>query len=300
MPTRMALEKLRRDLLTMGEMCEHAVASALMALIDRDPDLACYVIDYDSEIDEMELSVDRDCLDLMQGCMLSGTDLRFVAAAAKINNDLERVGDLASGICNHVLFLVRERSVLTHIIDFQDLLEQTGLMMRESIQALLEMDTQLAWKIIDEQQIVDDEAHVIFRETLDIMKRDPRTIERCCHILAIQQLLHRVADQAANVAEEVIFMEEGVVVRHHIHEFHPVTPKPFGDVAPQEQERMEGEIIRSKKTREQIRQEHAEAKRQARTLTPEKVTAAAATAAPKADKARKERSGRHLGKQSGE
>jgi len=178
----MALEKLRRDIIAMGDMCENAIASAVMALVDRDANLALYVVNYDSEIDEMELAVDRDCIDLMQGGMLSGPDLRFVSAAAKINNDLERVGDLAAGICEHVLFLVRERSILPQIIDFNDMLEQVSLMVRESVQSMVEGDAELAWKIIDERPIVDDESRVIFRELLDIMRRDNRAIERCCKI----------------------------------------------------------------------------------------------------------------------
>ncbi len=288
MPTRMALDKLRRNLMTMGEMCEHALVSAVMALVDRDEDLAYYVINYDDEIDQMELTVDRDCIDLMQGGNLTGADLRFVAAAMKINNDLERVGDLASGICEHIIFLVRERTVLTQVIDFHTMLEQVNLMMRESIQALLDSDVTLAWKIIDERQIVDDEGHVIFRELLDIMKRDSRTIERCCHVLAIQQILHRVADQASNIAEEVIFMEEGVVVRHNIRDFHPVAPNPFGEIDHGIAQQMETEIARGKKPRDQVRQEHAEAKRKSRRITRDQVAAAAANAKTKASKAREE------------
>lgn len=285
--TKAAIERLKSHLVVMGEMGEHALATAIMALVDRNSDLACYVIDYDREIDNKELEVDRQCLELMRG-NLEEEDLRFVAAAAKINNDLERVSDLAVEICEHVLFLVREKSVLSHVVDFQDLLEQVGMMMRESISALIEKDTKLAWKIIDERRIVENETQIIFHELVGIIQVDPRTTERCCHILFIVQCLMRVAAQAANIAEELIFTKEGVNVRHHLREFHPVSPAPFGNIDEAEQQKVETAILKKRKSRQQLRDEHAQAERASRRLTDQEVTAAAATVAAKAKAARLE------------
>ncbi len=286
MPTRQAIDNLKGDVVAMGEMCENALDTAIMALLDRDTDLACYVMDYDAEIDEIELAIDRQCVALMGSSELAEDDLRFVAAAAKITNDLERVGDLAVGISQHVLFLVRERSVLPQVIDFMDMANQVAQMMRESIQALLETDTTLAWKIIDENKIAEDEMQVIFRELLNIMQRDSRAIERCCHILFIVQFLLRVAEKATNVAEEVIYMSEGVMVRHHVRELHPVTHMPLDDHETKELQRVETELLESRPPRERVRKEHLEAKRKTKSITKEEVHAAAQSGRHKATKAR--------------
>lgn len=283
MPMRLVLEKLRKDVETMGEMCEFAVASAVMALVDHDADLAFYILDYDREIDEMELAVDQDCIGLMREGRLSEEDLRFVASASRINSDLERVGDLAVDICEHVLFLVREKSVLPDLIDFNDMLDQVNGMMRESVESMLNGDTTLAWKIIDERVIVDEEGQVIFSEILDVMKRDSRAIERCCHVLSIMKSLHRVADQASNIAEEVIYRTDGVVVRHNIRELHPVMPKPFGDAPGAEAEKLAALATPDAKSRDAAR---AAVKGKTRRLTAEQVAANASAGADKARKAR--------------
>jgi phosphate transport system protein len=206
----------------MAEMCENALSSSVMALIDRNEEMAESMIDYDHEIDEMELAVDRDCVKLLGEGGLDGENLRFVAAAMKISSDLERIGDYAVEVCEHVLFLVRERTVLSSIIDFAPLVEQVSQMMRESIKALVENDRKLAWKIVDEHLVIHDEMHLVFTEILEVMYKNPGTIERGVHILAVCKSLERVGDLATNVAEEVIYMVEGKNIRHHIKELRPV------------------------------------------------------------------------------
>jgi phosphate transport system protein len=222
MPTRKAIDKLKSDLIIMGEMCENSVSSAIMALVDRDAEIAQQTIDYDREIDEMELAVDADCMRLFAEGRLEGANLRFVAAAMKINNDLERIGDLSVEVCEHVVFLAQRRSVLSQIVDFTALVDQISQIIQESIRSLVEHDNSLAWKIIDEHLVVQDEITVIYAEVLDIMRESPRTIERCTHILGLCKALERVADLATNVAEEVVFMVEGKNVRHHITEYRSV------------------------------------------------------------------------------
>lgn len=286
MPTRMALEKLKNDLVVMGEMCENALDTSLMGLLDRDSDLACYVMDYDAEIDEMELSIDNQCVELMEQGKLKGDVLRFVAASAKITSDLERVGDLAVIISEHVMFLIREKSVLPQVIDFMEMADQVAQMMRESIQSLLEKDLDLAWKIIDENRIVDDDMQVIFHELLSIMKEDPRTIERCCHILAIAQSLKRVAEQATNVAEEVIFMADGVKVRHHLREFHPVLHMPLDAGEAGEVNKFETALLEKRRPRSEIKKAHAESKRKSKGLSSSEIEDKARTGASKAKDAR--------------
>lgn len=287
MPTRMAIDKLKNDLVVMGEMCESALDTAIMALLDREQDLACYVIDYDREIDEMELNIDRQCVDLMREGKLDGEVLRFVSAAAKINNDLERVGDLAVEISRHVMFLVNEKSILPQVVDFMEMANQVAQMMRESIQALLEHDTTLAWKIIDERQIIEDEVQIVFRHLLAIMKRNDRAIERCCHILFICQNLQRVSDQATNIAEEVIYMAEGVNVRHHLKEMHPFVQMPLEDSDHAELEDFETELVSQTLPKEELRKEQQAAKEQSKVISEDQVREAAQSGRFKAKEARK-------------
>jgi phosphate transport system protein len=244
MPTRAAVEKLKRDLIAMGEMCENAMSSSVMALIDRDEDLADQTIEYDKEIDEIELAVGNDCVRLLKEGRLTERHLRFVTVAMKLSRELERIGDHAVEVCEHVLFLVRQRTVLPQIVDFGELVEQIGQMMREGIRAIIEEDVDLAWKMIDEHLVVHDEMQKIFSEVLAVMHADHRTIERCCHILAVARALERVGDLATNLAEEVIYLVEGRDIRHHIREHHPVTPHlvPVAE-SPEEEERREAEVV---------------------------------------------------------
>ena len=222
MPTRAAISKLKRDMIVLGEMCENALSTAIMALIDRSEEMALSIIEYDREIDEMELAVDSDCLRLLREGNLEGEPLRFVAAAMKISSEMERIGDNAVEICQHVLFLVRQRTVLTDVVDFPNLIEQVGQMMRESIRALVELDKDLAWKIMDEHLVVEDEVAIVTTELMTLMHDRPASIERCCHILAVCKALERVGDLSTNIAEEVIYLVDGTTVRHHIKELHPI------------------------------------------------------------------------------
>ncbi len=252
---KLALEKLKSSLVAMGEMCEYAVSTAMMSLLDRDRDLACYVIDYDKEIDEIELSIDRQCQTLLLSGKLERNEAKFVITASKINNDLERIGDQAAHICEHVLFLVQEKSILAQVVDFMPMIEQVCEMTRESINALLESDTTLAWKIIDERRIVQDEMRMIFQQLTEIMRKNERNVERACHILFIAQSLHRVADQASNIAEDVIFTTEGKVVRHHLDEYHPIPILGSSEFGEAEMAQAEKEAIKTRAAREDLEEQ---------------------------------------------
>ena len=231
------LEKLKSSIIAMGEMCEYITANAMTSLIDRDDSLANKTQEYDDQIDEMELNIDRQCRNLLLSGKLDSANTNFVLSTHKINHDLERIGDNAVHISSHVHYLVREKSILTDIIDFLPMFEQVGEMIGEGVNALLESDTRLAWKIIDEQLIVHDNMRAIFSELIEIMKRNPAAIERSCHILFIAQALQRIADLAVNIGEEVIFTAEGKIVRHHLGEYRPpATPLSLYDIAEAEKQ----------------------------------------------------------------
>ncbi len=280
------LDKLKGNLVAMGEMCEYAISTAMMSLLDRDKELACYMIEYDNEIDEIELSIDRQCQTMVNSGKLSKTECRFVMSASKINNDLERIGDQATHICEHVLFLIMEKSILAQVVDFMPMVEQVCEMTRESINSLLENDPTLAWKIIDERQIVKGEMTLIFRQLVEIMKSEPRNIERSCHILFIAQALLRIADQAANIAEEVISATEGKVVRHHLDEFHPLTLTKSIDMSEEESEEVEKKSIEASPKIDELKRDIKSGKDTALILSKEILEAQASGAVDKAMSAR--------------
>lgn len=280
------LEKLKGNLVAMGEMCEYAVSTAMMSLIDRDKELACYVIDYDKEIDEMELGIDRLCKTMINSHKLNKSEVNFVLSAIKINNDLERIGDQAARICEYVLFLVVEKSILAQIVDFMPMVEQVCEMTRESVTALLENDTTLAWKIIDERQIVKSELTVIDKQLIEMMQKEPRSIERSCNIMFIAQSLLRVADQAANIAEEVIFAADGKVVRHHLDKYHPITITRSFDMSEEEAKEAEENSIKNSPKIDDIKAKLQNEKNKAMVLTQEIIEAKACGAKDKAMHAR--------------
>ncbi len=280
------LNKLKSNLVAMGEMCEYAISTAIMSLLDRDKELACYVIEYDREIDEMELCIDRHCLTMINSGKLSKSESRFVMSAAKINNDLERIGDQATHICEHVLFLIVEKSILAQVVDFIPMVDQACEMTRESINALLESDSTLAWKIIDERQIVKSEMTLIFRQLVEIMGAEPRNVERCCHILFIAQSLMRIADQAANIAEEVIYATEGNIVKHHLDQYHPITISQAANLSEEEFEEAERSSIESAPKIEEIKKEVERTRDKTVILSREIIEAQASGAVEKAMAAR--------------
>ena len=280
------LNKLKGNLVAMGEMCEYAISTAMMSLLDRDKELACYVIEYDNEVDEMELSIDRHCQTMLNSGILNKDECRFVVSAAKINNDLERIGDQATHICEHVLFLLVEKSILAQIVDFIPMVDQVCEMTRESINSLLESDSTLAWKIIDERQIVKSEMSLIFRQLVEIMTNEPRNVERSCHIMFIAQSLMRIADQAANIAEEVIYATEGKIVKHHLDKFHPITISKSIDLSEQESEEAERSSIESAPKIDEIKKEIESSKSKTLILSKEIIEAQASGAVEKAMSAR--------------
>lgn len=275
MPAR-HIPQLKRDLVALGEMCEHALDTALMALIDRDPDLAFRVLATDVEIDERELELDRRCRDLLSTGRLKPAELRFVLAASKITNDLERIGDAAVHVVQSALFLVREQTLLAQVVDFGVLVELASQMIREAVSAVIESDTKLAWTVIDLKEKVEDEMQVIFRQLLDLMRSEPRSVERCCYVLFAAQDFRRAAELAFHIAEEVVFLEEGKVVRHHLKENHPVAPAPFGAGSGKDSVKAEAALLKRALSRATAKKQTAEAKRKTRVITTEQAADAIA------------------------
>jgi len=207
------LHDLRQRILTMGGLVEAMIDDAVRALVDRDTPLAERVIAQDHQVNGHEVAIDEKCLELLARRQPAARDLRFITLALKIVTDLERIGDQCGSICNRVKEL-NEEPPLKPYIDLPRLGESARRMVQESLDAFVRGDEQLAMKVCENDQFVDDLNVQIQRELLTFMMEDPSTISRALKLNYISKYLERIADHATNVAEMVIFMVKGKDIRH--------------------------------------------------------------------------------------
>jgi len=207
------LDTLKRRILSLSTMVEERVRMAINAVDNNDEQLARHVIDADREIDELEVEVEEDCLKVIALHQPVAVDLRFISAVIKINNDLERIGDLAVNIAERVVNIA-SRPPLPMPVDFSSIAEKTQDMLKNSLDALVNMDTDLAYKV----WLADDEVDELNRDIYDLVKdeilKNPKRVGAFINMLLISRHLERIADHTTNIAEEVIYMIEGVIPRH--------------------------------------------------------------------------------------
>ena len=207
------LRELKERILLEGSLVEKAVKSAIEALQNRDSDLARRVIEEDDLINTKEVEIDELCLKLLALRQPAAKDLRFITTAIKINYDLERMGDMAVNICERVLELNMEPQLKPYI-DLPKVADIAQAMVKECLEAFVKEDIEIAWKVTDEDEKVDHLTEQIFRELLTYMSEDLKTISRATRLLFISKYLERLADHAVNIAELVIFLVEGRIIRH--------------------------------------------------------------------------------------
>ncbi len=210
------LEGLERRLLLLAAQVEEAVRRSITSLLDRRMELAEKVIDGDAEIDRREVELEEECLKALALHQPVASDLRFVTACLKINNDLERIGDLAANIAERtVSFLARSRG-LPVPERFGPMMETTANMLRESIDAFVRGDARLARHVYREDDQVDQGNRASIAELLEAMHTDPTSIDPALELFSVSKTLERIADHATNIAEDVIYMVEGDIVRHRM------------------------------------------------------------------------------------
>jgi phosphate transport system protein len=207
------LETLKQTLLAMGGLVEDQIRRVLRALLERDSELAQEVIERDREVNSYDVEVDEKCVELLALHQPAASDLRFITTAMKIVTDLERIGDQAVNIGQRVLELNREPQLKPYI-DLPRMAERAQRMVKESLDAFVARDTELARRVCGEDDAVDALKEQIFRELLTFMMEDPKTIPRAIRLILISRFLERVADHATNIAEMVIYMVESKMVRH--------------------------------------------------------------------------------------
>ena len=207
------LKDLKEKILRMGGLAEEQVRGALRALIERDSDLARKIIENDRRVNALDVEVDEDCLRLLALQQPTARDLRFITTAMKISTELERISDLAENICERAIEL-NEEPQLKPYIDIPRMANWSLQMVKEALDAFVTGDSNLARKVCTDDDFVDDLTHQLFRELLSFMLEDPKTITRAIRITFIAKYLERIADHATNVAELVVYMVEGKIIRH--------------------------------------------------------------------------------------
>jgi phosphate transport system protein len=208
------LENLKKEILLIGGLVEEAINNAIRSLKNRDAALAEAVIDKEYIIDEKEVQIEEECLKILALHQPVATDLRFVVVILKVNNDLERMGDFATNIAQRALYL-SEHDPLPDLIEFiNDLPSMVQTMVRETLDALVKMDTAIARKVIQADDAVDDLNRKMHKKVTETIMQDSSTAERAISLLSTSRYLERIADLSTNIAEDVIFMVEGHVIRH--------------------------------------------------------------------------------------
>jgi len=207
------LHELKQELLYVGSLVEEGLARAIQALLTRDERLAQAVIQADREIDRMEVEVEHRCLDILALHQPVAHDLRFVVAVLKINNDLERIGDLAKNIAKRVLALSRAPGIEVPR-QFQQMSRAAQRMLKHSLDSLVRADSTLAKQVLAEDDEVDTLRDEVDEAVRGELARHPEETDVWLKVGSVSRHLERLADMATHIAEEVIYMVDGNIVRH--------------------------------------------------------------------------------------
>lgn len=209
------LNELRTRLLAMGGKVEMMISGSVQSLVDRDSDMAERIIAMDHEVNTMEVAIDEKCLELLALRQPVGRDLRFITLAMKIVTDLERIGDQCANIAKRARELNTEPPLKPYI-DLPRMVRGTEVMLKEALDSFVRGDAELAIKVCEDDNFIDDLNMQIQRELLTYMIEDPQTISRALKLTYISKYLERISDHATNIAEMVIFMVKGKDIRHTI------------------------------------------------------------------------------------
>jgi len=207
------LEAIKKMVLYLGSMVEERVHQIATIIEDKDSEFAEKIIKTDYKIDEMEVELEEECLKALALYQPVAIDLRFLTAVIKINNDLERIGDQAVNIAERIM-LISQKNEPNFFFDYTTMVETTEMMLRQSLDALIKMDIDLALEVLkkdDEVDRIKDEAYDRIKKALSEL---PEHTAHLINLLLISRHLERMADHATNIAEEVIYLIEGDIVRH--------------------------------------------------------------------------------------
>jgi phosphate transport system protein len=195
---------------------ESVINLAIRALVNREAELAQQALVYEDQINQKEVYIEEECLKILALHQPVAVDLRFIVVVLKVNNDLERMGDIAQNIAKRAAYLATQSPVPVSQEIISELPEMVRTMVRKSLDALITLDVDLARSIISMDDRVDDINRKMFSEVKNIIERDIRHTDVAISLLSSSRYMERIADLSTNIAEDVVFMVEGHVVRHKI------------------------------------------------------------------------------------
>ena len=211
------LAQLKDNLLKMAAFVEETIRYSIAALMDRDSEMIKRAMEKEDEINAMENAIDEICLKLLALRQPLATDLRFITSAMKIVTDLERMGDQAINIVERAASLNQEPQLKPYI-DIPRMAEIAQTMVKDVLDAFVNSDSKLARSVCERDDLVDGLKDQVFRELLTYMISDSKAITRAVHLIIVSRCLERIADHATNIAEDVIFMADALVIKHHAYE----------------------------------------------------------------------------------
>ncbi len=207
------LEKLKKKLLSLSATVEGTLEKSIRSFTDRDDKLAIEVIDDDNIIDALEVEIEEDCLKIMALHQPVAIDLRFLVAVLKINSDLERIADISVNISERALYLCGENTVQVPF-DFEEMMLKTRSMLKRALDSLIQQNPAIAHQVCADDDEVDNMNRLMYGQLYDEIRKTPHLVEPLIHSFSISRHLERIADYATNIAEVVIYMVEGTIVRH--------------------------------------------------------------------------------------
>ena len=212
------IDKLKQMLLSLCQVVENNLRQAVKSIKERDAKLAEKVIEMDIQIDQMEVDMEEECLKILALYQPVAIDLRFIITALKINNDLERIGDLAVNLAEHSTFLAG-RQKIDVAFDLDAMTEKTQSMLRKSLEALVKMDSKMAYEVCADDDEIDAMDRQMNMTVQKAIHTHPDQMEYLTHLLSVSGHLERIADHTTNIAEDVIYMIEGRIIRHKAENF---------------------------------------------------------------------------------
>jgi len=214
------IENLKKLILSLGAIVEEQIQRAMLSLERRDTELADEVISRDREVDSLEILIEEECLKILALYQPVAKELRFVIAVLKMNNDLERMGDLASNIAKRVRYLSKKEKI-DLISEFRDVSDKVQIMVKKSLDALVNTDVALAREVLAADDEVDRLTKQMLKKTINAIEKDSDRTKEYFSIRSISKNLERIADSATNIAEDVVYLCSGEIIRHQSEDFNP-------------------------------------------------------------------------------
>ena len=212
------IEKLKHKLLSVSTLAEESVYFAVKSVVERDSVLAQQVIDSDLEIDRLEVEVEEDCLKILALYQPVAVDLRFIVAVLKINDNLERIGDLAVNVAERAVYLapIKQAKIPINLTEMAD---KAKKMLKNSLDALVNRDVSLARKVCAADDEVDEINRIMYDQVKEGITNGKEDVNVLLHLFSISRHVERIADLATNIAEDAIYMVEGEIVRHRTEDY---------------------------------------------------------------------------------